>query len=409
MFAYLDCGAGISGDMFLGALVGAGLDPDLLRERLGALGLPGYSLEVSQVRRAGLPGTRVDVVVESGQPSRDWRAIRALIEGSGLDPAVKERALSAFARLAHAEAHVHGVDADHVHFHEVGAVDSIVDIVGAAVGLHELGVTEVWSSPVRLGSGTVMTSHGELPVPAPATAQLLLGMPVFAGELPGELTTPTGAALLAEFVTRFASLPPMRMLAEGWGAGCRDHAIPNLVRLLVGEPELGGGGLTEVAVLETVIDNVTPELLAATIDFALDAGALDAWGEPVTMKKGRLGTEVTLLARVEDAARLTELLMVHTGTLGVRRTVTWRETAPRRAATVQTSLGPVRVKVQGAGASLRVRPENDDVVAIARERGLPLDRVARTLTAEAEAALLDEGAPGGADGGADAAAPRAGS
>jgi uncharacterized protein (TIGR00299 family) protein len=392
MFAYLECGAGISGDMFLGALVGAGLAPDVLRERLAALDLGGYTIEVSEVRRAGLPGTKVDIVVEDRQPSRDWRTIRALIESTGLEAAVKQRALAAFARLARAEAEVHGVEVDAVHFHEVGAVDSIVDIVGAAIGLHELGIEELWCSPVRLGSGTVMTAHGELPVPAPATARLLTGIPVFAGDLPGELTTPTGATIVAEFAQRFAPMPPMRLLSEGWGAGSRDHAIPNLARLLVGDLELGGGGLTEVALLQSVIDNATPELLAATLDIALQEGALDAWSEPVTMKKGRLGTEVTVLAKVADAARLTDLLMLHTGTLGVRRTLTWRQTAPRRVETVDTSLGRVRVKVQGSGPSLRVRPENDDVVAIARSTGLPLDRVARTLTAEAEAALLG-GAP----------------
>ncbi len=395
MFAYLDCGAGISGDMFLGALVGAGLDADVLRDRLSALGLPGYSIAVTEVRRAGLTGTKVDVLVEMGQPSRDWRAIRALIEGSALADPVKAEALAAFQRLARAEAAVHGVPVDAVHFHEVGAVDSIVDIVGAAIGLHELGIDELWSSPVRLGSGTVMTSHGELPVPAPATARVLMGLPVFAGDLPGELTTPTGAVLVAEFATRFAPMPPMRVLSEGWGAGTRDHAIPNLARLSVGELELGGGGLTEVVLLQSVIDNATPELLAAALDIALEQGALDAWGEPVSMKKGRLGTEVTVLTRVEDAARLTELLMLHTGTLGVRRTMAWRQVAPRRIETIETSLGRVRVKVQGSGPSVRVRPENDDVVAIARESGIPLDRVARILTTEAEAMLLGPDARGG--------------
>jgi hypothetical protein len=192
-------------------------------------------------------------------------------------------------------------------------------------------------------------------------------------------------------------MPPMRLTAEGWGAGSRDGAIPNLARLLVGEPEMGGGGLSEVAILESVIDNVTPELLAAALDIALDAGALDAWAEPVAMKKGRLGSEITVLAKVEDAARLTEVLMTHTGTLGVRRSVAWRQISPRRLATVETSLGSVRVKVQGEGASLRVRPENDDVVAIARAHGLPLDRAARILTNEAEAALLGGNAAPAAD------------
>jgi len=388
VFAYLDCFSGISGDKFLGALVGAGLPPDLLRERLSLLGIRGYTIKVREVRSAGLTGTKVDVLVDDDQPSRDWRAIRDLIEGSGLDEPTRVLALDAFGRLAIAEAAVHGADVDSVHFHEVGAVDSIVDIVGAAIGLHELDIDEVWSSPVRLGHGSVRTSHGVLPVPAPATARLLAGVPVYGGEIEGELTTPTGAAILAAAVSRYAPMPPMRMEREGWGAGTLELPVANLLRLTVGELELGGGGLTEVAVLESVIDNATPELLAATLAIALDDGALDAWSEPVGMKKGRLGTAVTLLARAEDTVRLTGLLMKHTGTLGVRRRMEWRQIAPRRVETIETTFGPVRVKVQGEGSSLRVRPENNDIVAIARATGQPLDRVTRLVTDEAESALL---------------------
>lgn len=391
MFAFLDCFSGASGDKFLGALIGAGLDPEVLRERLTLLDVGGYTLEVSDVRRAGVAGTKVDVVIAEGRRPRDWRSIRVLIEGSRLDAEVKRIALDAFGRLAVAEAAAHGVAVDDVHFHEVGAVDSIVDIVGTAIGVVELGIEEVWSTPVRLGRGTVMTSHGTLPIPAPATAELLRGVPVYAGELEGEMTTPTGAALLRALVTRWTPMPPMSIEQEGWGAGSRELPIPNLLRLTLGRPELGGGGLTEVAVLESVIDHTTPELLAATLDIALAEGALDAWAEAVTMKKGRIGTEVTVLARLEDATRLTDLLMLHTGTLGVRRTLTWRQTQPRRVETVLTTLGTVRVKVQGAGASMRVRPENDDVVAIARATGMPLDRVARVLTEQAEAVLSKRG------------------
>ena len=387
MFGFLDCFSGVSGDKFLGALIGAGLDPEVLRSRLALLDVGGYTIEVSDVRKAGLAGTKIDVVVEDGQRSRDWRAIRQLIADSRLSDSVKERALDAFGRLAVAEAAAHGVAVDDVHFHEVGAVDSIVDIVGVAIGVEELGVTELWATPVRLGHGMVSTSHGMLPIPAPATAELLRGVPVYAGELEGEMTTPTGAALLRALVTRYAPMPPMSAAREGWGAGSRDLPIPNLLRLTLGEPELGGGGLTEIAVLETSVDHMSGELLAAAIDIALAEGALDAWAEPIRMKKGRVGTGLTVLARLEDAARLTDLLMLHTGTLGVRRTITWRQIDARRSETVTTTLGTVRVKVQGSGASLRVRPENDDVVAIARATGIPLDRVARTLTEEAEAVL----------------------
>jgi len=391
VFAFIDCFSGASGDKFLGALVGVGLDPEVLRRQLALLDVGGYTLEVSEVRKAGMAGVKVDVVVEDGQRSRDWRAIRELITASRLSDAVKRRALDVFGRLAVAEAAAHGVEVDAVHFHEVGAVDSIVDIVGTAIGVVELGIDEIWATPVRLGRGMVSTSHGMLPIPAPATAELLRGVPVYAGELDGEMTTPTGAALLRSLVTRYAPMPPMTIASDGWGAGTWDLPIPNLLRLTLGTAELGGGGLTEIAVLQSSIDHVTAELLAATLDIALAEGALDAWADPISMKKGRVGTEVTVLARIEDAARLTDLLMLHTGTLGVRRTITWRQIDVRRVETVSTTFGTVRVKVQGTGASLRVRPENDDVVAIARSSGLPLDRVVRMLTEQAETVLRERG------------------
>jgi uncharacterized protein (TIGR00299 family) protein len=388
-FGFLDCFSGISGDKFLGALIGAGLEPALLKERLAALDVPGWELRAETVLSSGISGTKVTVDVEPGQRSRDWRTIREIIERSSLEAPVRESALAAFAALAEAEATVHGCAVEDVHFHEVGAVDSIVDIVGAAIGLAELGITELWSTPVRLGSGTVMTSHGELPVPAPATARLLRGIPVYAGEIPGELTTPTGATLLRAFVSRYAPMPPIRVSAEGWGAGTLKLALPNLLRLSVGERETGGD-VEEVVVLETCIDHETAEIISATIDLLLEEGALDAWSEPVRMKKGRLGTGVTVLARTGDTERLSELLMRHTGTLGVRRTPTWRQLAPRRLTSVTTSLGTVRVKVQGEGADLRARPESDDVVAVARATGLPLGQVMRRLTEEARAALRSE-------------------
>lgn len=387
MFGYLDCFSGVSGDKFLGALVAAGVPLETLRERLTALPIGGYELRARTVSKNGMAATKIDVAVTEEQPVRHWRDIRSLIESSDLAADVKAGSLRVFARLAEAEAAAHGVDVEAVHFHEVGAIDSIVDIVGTVIGLSELAIGELWATPVRLGHGTVVTSHGELPVPAPATSRLLQGIPVYAGELEGEMTTPTGAALVAALVSRFAPMPPLRVRTEGNGAGTRDFAIPNVLRLSVGELEMGGGGLSEVAVLQSVIDNATPEVIAAALAMALEDGALDAWADPVAMKKGRIGSEVTVLARTGDAARLTDLLMRHTGTLGVRRRMEWRQTAERRIETVETSLGSVRVKVQGSGPESRVRPESDDVAVIARRTGMALDRVARILTDEAEAAL----------------------
>jgi uncharacterized protein (TIGR00299 family) protein len=396
VFGHLDCSSGISGDKLLGALIGAGLSADVLRERLSALPLGGWTLETERVSRGGLAGTLVTVAVEEVQPSRDWAAIRTMLESSSLPDRARDGALRTFALLAEAEAGAHGVEVDRVHFHEVGAVDSIVDIVGAAIGIEELGIDELWATPVRLGHGTVATSHGELPVPAPATARLLAGVPVYAGDAPGEMTTPTGAALLRAHVARFAPVPPMTIVGEGWGAGSRDvEGVPNVTRLLLGERDLGGGDLQEVAVLETAVDHISPEHLAAALDILLAEGALDAWATPVTMKKRRLGSEVTVLAPPAEAERLSAALVRHTGTLGVRRTLTWRSVAARESRTVATTSGPIRVKVAGAGGARRVRPENDDVVRIARETGDPVDVTARRLAAEAEAALREESTPGG--------------
>jgi uncharacterized protein (TIGR00299 family) protein len=394
VFAYLDCFSGVSGDKFLGALVGAGVSTDDLRDGLAALGLPGWTLSAEPVRRAGLAGTLVTVGVSDDQPSRAWRDIEALIAGSSLGDAVKDRALAAFRVLAEAEAEAHGVPVADVHFHEVGAVDSIVDIVGTAIGLELLGVDRIWASPVCVGYGTVRTQHGLLPIPAPATASLLRGFPTYAGEVEAEMTTPTGAALLHAFVDRFSPMPPGTVVAEGWGAGSREHPVANLLRLTLLEGVETEAPLQEVAVLETTVDHVTPEHLAAALDILLDLGALDAWTSAVNMKKGRLGAALTVIAQSADAERLSGAVMLHTGTLGVRRTMTWRAVAPREQTTVATSLGEVRVKVSGEGEGRRVRPENDDVVAIARATGRPVDAVARQLTAEAERAL-SERAPGG--------------
>jgi pyridinium-3,5-bisthiocarboxylic acid mononucleotide nickel chelatase len=387
MFAYLDCFSGVSGDKFLGALVGAGVSVDDLRERLASLGLPGWTIDPSAVRRAGLAGTLVSVGVDDDQPSRTWRDIQAMISGSSLEDAVKRRSLAAFGALAEAEARAHGVEVADVHFHEVGAVDSIVDIVGTAIGLELLGIETIWSSPVCVGFGTVRTRHGILPVPAPATAELLRGIPTYAGEVEGEMTTPTGAALLKTFVDRFAPMPPGTAVAEGWGAGSRETPVANLLRLTLAEGVETGSPLEQVAVLATTVDHISAEHLAAAVDILLDLGALDAWTRPVHMKKDRLGAELTVIARLADAARLSDAVMLHTGTLGVRRTLTWRAVADRELLCVPTSLGDVRVKVSGEGEGRRVRPENDDVVAIARATGRPVDTVARQLTAEATDAL----------------------
>ncbi len=395
MLAYLDCGSGISGDKFLGALIGAGFSADALAETVATLDLGDFELTVEATSRGGIAA--VGVTVGCGeQPARRWADIRALLEGSSLVEAVKAGALAAFGELAEAEARVHGVSVDHVHFHEVGAVDSIVDIVGVAAGLAALGVDELVVSPVATGFGTVETSHGTLPVPAPATAELLVGVPSYAGEVEGELTTPTGAVLVRTFASGFGRMPLAVPVAVGYGAGSRELPVPNVARLTLAESVAaecdaadseGGIGAETVTVLETNIDHLTPEHLAFVAERLLEAGALDVWRTPIVMKKGRAAAALSVMVPSDAAGRFSALVMELTGALGVRRATVTRDVVPRIIASVETSFGPVRVKVATIAGARRFRPEFDDVAEIARREGIPVDEVARLLTAEAEEIL----------------------
>ena len=401
MIGFLDCATGISGDKFLAACIDAGASLDAVNAAVAAVA-PEAVVRTKPVLRSGITALSVTVDSTAIDPrSRTWSSIRETIEAAGLAPDVGDRALAAFTLLAEAEARVHGTDPANVHFHEVGAVDSIADVVGVAAALADLGLTRLVCSPVAVGSGTVTTAHGILPVPAPATALLLEGVPVYAGPAPGEATTPTGAALVRAHATEFGPLPAMVLGATGHGAGTRETPpVANVARLLLGRETApvasadadaaGAAGhtadspLTEEAVVElaTTVDHVTAEDLAVCLERVLDAGALDAWQTPAHMKKGRLGAEVTVLADPSDATRLATLLAELTGTLGVRIAPMTRLVVARESRTVTTSLGTVRVKIAGRGAWRRARVEHDDIAAIARERDLPPDRVARTLEAE---------------------------
>ena len=364
MIAWLDASSGISGDKFLGALLDAGVDLAVVQDAVDAV-LPGEaSVTCDDVTRRGIAGVHVEVAETRDQPARTWVEIRALIEASSLEASVRDRALAVFAALAAAEASVHGVALDDVHFHEVGAVDSIADVVGACAGLAALGVEELVCSPVAVGSGTVATAHGVLPVPAPATAKLLVGIPVFAGDSTGELTTPTGAALVAVLADRFGPMPAMTVGAVGHGAGARDTEAANVARLVVGAAADAGSnapGLSRdrVTVLRAVVDHVSAEHLAFALERVLEAGARDAWITPVVMKKGRPGSELTVLADPPEAARLAAEVVRHTGTLGMRVEETDRFVAERGASVVETEFGP----------------EHDDCARIARERDLTLEQV----------------------------------
>jgi pyridinium-3,5-bisthiocarboxylic acid mononucleotide nickel chelatase len=393
VIAYLDCTTGISGDKFLAALIGAGAPVAAVREAIAAIDAS-VRIDVEPVMRSGVSALSVSVEAGGEPPTRTWTVIRELIEGADLAEPVRRTALAAFTLLADAEAEVHDVSADDVHFHEVGAIDSIADVVGVAAALHALGIDTLVCGPVSVGSGTVQTAHGTLPVPAPATALLVRGVPVEAGPLPGEATTPTGAALVRACATSFGPLPEMTLVAVGHGAGTRDPAgVPNVARVLLGEATAADAaeGLIEepVTELETTVDHLSAEHLAFCIEEILAAGALDTWQAPALMKKGRAGATLTVLCAPAEETRLAALLAELTGTLGVRVRRISRYVVSRESRTVETTFGPVRVKVAGAGSWRRVRPEYEDLAAIARRERVPVDIIASEIEAQARKALAD--------------------
>lgn len=379
MIAWVDAASGVSGDKLLAALLDAGAPFEAVRSQVAALDLPDWDLRTERAARGGVAGLALRVT-SGDRTARTWADIRAMLVAAPLAPATSAIALRAFALLAEAEAAVHGVAVEDVHFHEVGAVDSIIDIVGAAAAVASLDVSEIHFSPLALGGGSIEARHGTLPVPAPATALLLEGVPCFGGSPEmGELTTPTGAALAVALATAFGPMPAMVVAAVGHGAGSREiPRTPNILRVLLGESASPGIGDEEVVLLETNVDHISPEILALALERVMEQGALDVWQTPIVMKKGRAAAAVTVLCRPEDEARTVTALMAGTGTLGVRRRVTRRWVAERETARVATSLGRVRVK-RGAGAQ---RIEADDVARVAKRTGLPPADVARSLAGE---------------------------
>jgi hypothetical protein len=383
MIAHLDCSSGISGDKLLGALLGAGAPLEAVQAALDSLGV-GAVLRVEPAVRRGVAGLTVTVEGPPSPPHRRWAEIRDLLAGSALPVRARELALGAFERLALAEATVHGTTPDEVHFHEVGAIDSIADMVGACVAFELLGIDRLVCSPIALGAGTVETSHGTLPVPAPATAELLRDVPVYAGPDQAEMTTPTGAALVCTLATGFGGVPAMLVHAIGYGAGSRDTATPNVARLLVGEPAESPHETAQesVTLLSTNLDHISSEHAAFAAEELLAAGALDVWQVPIVMKKGRAGIELRVLCAEGEEARFAGLVAALTGTLGVRIEPTTRFVDPREVVKRETRHGTVRFK---AGANGRLRPEHDDVARIARETGVVYDRVVRELIGDSRA------------------------
>jgi pyridinium-3,5-bisthiocarboxylic acid mononucleotide nickel chelatase len=392
VIAYLDCTTGISGDKFLAALLDAGAPLEAVRDAITAID-PTITISVEPVMRAGVSALHVSVGADSEPASRTWTSISSLIEGAALAEPVRRTALAAFELLAEAEAAVHGVAPGEVHFHEVGAIDSIADVVGVAAALHALDIDTLTCGTVAVGSGTVETAHGILPVPAPATALLLRGVQVEEGPLPGEATTPTGAALVRVCAASFGPLPAMTLVAVGHGAGTRDPAgVANVARVLLGEAAAADAELAlgPVVELETTVDHLSAEHLAFCIEELMTAGALDVWHTPVLMKKGRAGAAVSVLCQPTEEARLAALMAELTGTLGIRVRRISRYVVPRESRTVETSFGPVRVKIAGSGVWQRVRAEYEDLAAIARRESTPVDVIAREAEAQARELLARE-------------------
>ncbi|GAO05288.1 nickel pincer cofactor biosynthesis protein LarC [Anaeromyxobacter sp. PSR-1] len=372
---------GIAGDMFLAAAIDLGVDAAALSRALESLGVPGWRLAVTRKAEHGIQGTHVDVVVEGEQPaSRGLAEILGLVAASGLPPRAREVARGLFQRIGEAEARVHGVPVSEVHFHEVGAVDSIVDVCGAAVALDLLGWPEVRSAPPELGRGLVRTAHGTMPVPPPAVLELLKGKPVRPGGPPGEAVTPTGAALLA-VLAEVGPLPAHVPLRVGYGVGTRAWPDrPNVLRATLAEPApaagAGGPGPEALWVLEANLDDCPGQLVARAIEAALEAGALDAWAAPLTMKKGRPGVLLGALCDEAHRAAVTGALFAETTTLGVRRHAVERDALERALEPVETAYGTVRVKVARLGGrELGAHPEYDDCAARARAAGVAVREV----------------------------------
>ena len=387
--AYFDCFSGISGDMVLGALVDAGADLGAIERELRKLGLEGWTISAAKVQRGAIFATHVKVETQEDHHHRGLSIILKRIDGANLAPRAAERASRIFTRLAEAEAKVHQVPVESVHFHEVGAVDSIVDIVGAAIGFELLGIDEFACSAMDVGSGQVKTAHGLLPVPAPATLELLRGVPTYSSGIALELVTPTGAAIATALSTGYTGMPLMTLRAAGYGAGSADNREkPNVLRLLIGEraaSTIGAQPEAPVTVIETNIDDMSPQIYGYLAEKALAAGALDIFSTPVQMKKNRPGLLVTLLCEPENAASLIDLVFREATTIGVRTHEVRRRTLAREWVPVATPFGEVRMKISRMnGSVLNAAPEYDDCQRIAAERGVPLKQVMAAASFEFE-------------------------
>lgn len=378
--AYFDCFSGISGDMVLGALVDLGLDIDDLVNSLASLELEEFRIESRDVMSYGLRATKVDVIVPETVLVRTFNNIRDSIESSELPQSVKALSLEIFMRIASAESVIHNKPVDQVHFHEVGAVDSIVDIVGAAYGISALGITEVFSSPLPLGHGMIKTQHGSIPVPAPAVLEILEDTPTYGRGIPTEIVTPTGAAIVKSLAGSFGTMPPLKIGKIGYGAGTKDIGVANLLRIITGELlDTRGEGEQLAYVISTNIDDMNPEFYEYVMERLFDSGAHDVWLTPIQMKKTRPGVVINVLCAPADASVLKGILLEETSTFGLRTSTVMKKAIEREFMEVETPWGPVRVKVgRESGHVTSVSPEFSDCAKIAGEKSVPIKDVFRT-------------------------------
>ena len=370
---YFDCFAGAAGDMLLGALLDAGAGESAVTSAIRSLGIDAWALTVGETSRRGFRATQVTVKAPDQKIDRNLSDIEALLNAAELDVRVREMSRQAFRTLGHAEARVHGVDIDNVHFHEVGALDAIVDIVGTCAAFVDLGIERAMAGPVAIGSGTVETDHGTIPIPAPAVTELLkeARAPIVAGG-PGEKLTPTGAALLISLVDEFGPVAPMRIEATGYGAGQRDTELPNVVRVLIGESEESANARSAF-LIESNIDDMSPELIAHACERLLESGAADAWTSPIVMKKGRSAVTLSVLASPDHQTQVLDVLFAETSALGVRISAVSKEALERDFVTVEIDDQPVRVKIgMRRGTVVNLAPEYEDARAAAAALGLPL-------------------------------------
>ncbi|HEY5494130.1 MAG TPA: nickel pincer cofactor biosynthesis protein LarC [Candidatus Anoxymicrobiaceae bacterium] len=377
--AYFDCFSGISGDMVLGALVDLGLDLDELSRALSSLDLEQFRLESRDVMSYGLRGTKVDVMVPDSVLVRTFNNIKDIIESSELPAAVKSTSLEIFMRLARAESVIHNKPVDQVHFHEVGAVDSIVDIVGSSYGIQALGITEVFASPLPLGHGMIKTLHGSIPVPVPAVLEILGDTPTYGCGIPTEIVTPTGAAIIKTLAGSFGTMPPLKLSKTGYGAGTKDIGVANLLRVITGEAMDFPGEQEQLAyVVSTNIDDMNPEFYDYVMERLFGAGAHDVWLAPIQMKKTRPGTIINVLCSPSDASAIKRILLEETSTFGLRTASVMKKAIEREVIEVETRWGTVRVKIgRESGHVTSVSPEFSDCAKIAGEHSVPIKEVFR--------------------------------